>query len=141
MDTWVRNAVEIASILVGEGDDRPATLAVACLPANAIQSDAEPLIRAMLTEQGVPSLPENAEDAHLRGLLAAFARRVVEVHEFIGEFYSQLPAWDRQDGLQRETVVALDRWEAEGDPEARQRIEDDMRRAILKYMTETPPAV
>lgn len=130
LDTWVTDAVEIASALVGAGDDGPATVAVACLAPNVIQSDAEPLIRDMLTEQGVPFPEDEAEGERLTRLLTAFAHGVVDVGEFLGEFYSQLPDWDSQDALQRDLVVALDRWESEPDSAERQGIADEMRQII-----------
>jgi hypothetical protein len=129
-DTWVKDAVEIASALVAAGDAGTATLAVACLAPGVIQSDAEPLIRDMLDEQSVPFPEGEAEDERLTRLLAAFAHGVVHVGEFLGEFYSQLPDWDSQDALQRDLVVALDRWETESDMAERQRLAEDMRQII-----------
>ncbi len=132
-ETWVHDAVGIASTLVAEGDQGPATLAVACLAPGVIQSEAEPLIREMLVEQGVPLPGEDADHERLRRLLNAFAHGVVSVGEFLGEFYSQLPAWDRQDELQRDLVLALDRWESDTDPGQRRSVEASMRSAILRH--------
>jgi hypothetical protein len=133
MGIWVADAIALAAELVAAGADGEATVAVAALPPGAIRSDAEPLIRQMLSEWAVPFTEDRNSPDWFRVVLAALAHGGISVAEFSGPFYEQLVAWDRQNAMQRELVVLLDRWEAESVSGEREAIAAEMRAAADRW--------
>lgn len=134
LGAWVREAIAVASELACEPDVGPCTLAVAVLPADSLQSDAEPLIREMLAEKGIP-VPASVDDVEVRQqlMLHGLERGAYTVAEFAGPFYENLPAWDEQLPLQRELVVLLDRWETAVDPTDKEALATEMRRVVSRH--------
>lgn len=129
---WVAEAIETACALVLAGRETPATLEVCSLPARATLSDAEPLLRAMLAQQGVPAAPDRpTDDERFAYLARAFGMGVLALSDFYGEFYARLPAWDEQSPMQREVVVLLDDWEHEQDEQRKETLVAEMRAAVM----------
>lgn len=94
-------AVVLAEDLVAAGFTGEATLEVGVLRRDAIRSDAEPLVRRMLTEHGIDlSLPVD-EAASYELLLRAFALWDLPAADLHLPFLNRVPAWDEQDELDR----------------------------------------
>lgn len=128
---WVDDAIQTACALVVAGRDTPATLAVCALSPGAAISEAEPLLRDMLGEQGVPVPPESATDSErFAYLLRGFGLGVVAFSDFYGHYYGQLPAWDEQSSMQRRVTTLLDDWEHEQDEARRDALVTDMRATV-----------
>ena len=73
-----------------------ATVEVAALSRDSLGSDAEPLVRAMLSEQGIDVPVIEDEDSEYRVLLLGFGYWDLPIHYFEGPFYVRIPAWDDQ---------------------------------------------
>ena len=123
--------VPLALDLLAVDRDTPATVEVASLPRGSTMRDAEPSIRQMLAEQGIP-LPESAvSDAEVYAVvLWAFAHGGMGVGEFAHRFYRLLPAWEEQSEEDRTLVQLLDEWEGTPDPADRAQVADRIRAAV-----------
>lgn len=125
------DAVDVACELLTQGRDTPATVAVAGLPRGSSLSDAEPLLRAMLDEQGVPAPPaEPTEGECFDYVSRAFGLGVLPFSEFYGRFYASVPEWTKQSPLQQRVVRLLDDWETETTPSKRHAIVARIRQAV-----------
>ncbi len=133
----VDDAIRLAcSLLVGELDT-PATVGVATLSDGTALRDAQPLIRDMLREQGIPVTDPGAGDAEkFAVVLRAFGTGGLGVGEFSAALYASIPAWDEQDDIQRSMVVLLSEWDAETTPERKGEVASAMRTAALTGLGE-----
>jgi DNA-binding transcriptional LysR family regulator len=91
----------------------------------------------MLSEQGVPAAGSNASDAEqFATVLRAVGAGGLGIGEFYGFLMSRVPAWDRQDELQRCLLVLLDSWESETTPDGRAAVAAAVRRAARDAVSE-----
>lgn len=130
----VDRAVRVAESLVVSGDAGRATLTVAALPRDALASDAEPLVRDMLSEHGIEVPVVDGKEGQYWILLRAFGYSDLPLHLFEGEFYSRCPAWEDQDPLDRALVVMLDRLERLTAPHEREAIIREMRQEVRQHV-------
>ena len=116
VDQAIRLACEL---LVGQLDT-PATANVAALRYGTPLRDAGPLLREMLQEQGVPAPhPDASETEEFRAVLRALAAGSLAVGDFYIVLLDHLPAWDKQDDLDRRLMALLEEWERQATREGR----------------------
>lgn len=128
---WVDEAVRVASALVAQGCDGPATVEVAALTPGTSLSEAAPLLRALLEEQGVPAPPEQpTESERYEYVSKAFGLGVLGFREYVEEFYANLPEWGRQSPLQQRVVLLLDDWDTETSPDERAAVAERVRAVV-----------
>jgi hypothetical protein len=123
-------AIALAEQLTASGLGGPATLDVASLPRGSVRSDAEPVVRAMLTEFGMEVPPAEDEEGRYRLLLWTFGHADLPYEIFEGPFYARLTAWDMQDELDRKLIRLLDERDQLSRPSEREAIEGQMRAAV-----------
>jgi hypothetical protein len=128
---WVDEAVDVACELLAQDQETPATVAVAALSPGTALRDAEPLLRAMLVEQGVPAPPVQPTEAErFEYVSMAFGLGVLPFHEYYGELYGNIPEWSRQSPLQQRVVRLLDDWETETTPSKCDAIVERVRQVV-----------
>lgn len=116
----VNRAITVACDLLAHDLDTSATVAVAALAYGTPLRDAGPVIRDMLREQGFPAAGPGASEAEeFTTVLRAVATGGMLAGEFWIFFMGVVPAWDRQDELQRRLMVLLNDWLEETTPEGR----------------------
>lgn len=116
----VDQAIKLACELLVFQLDTPATVAVAALRYGTPLRDAGPLLREMLQEQGFPApSPDASQAEEFRAVLRALATGSLAVGESYAILLDHLPAWDKQDELDRSLMVLLDDWERQTTPEGR----------------------
>lgn len=130
----VDDAVMVAEDLVASGVHSGATVEVATLSRDSLSSDAEPLVRAMLSEHGIDVPVAQDEDSEYRLLLRAFGYWDLPIHFFEGPFYVRIPAWDDQGPLDRALVTLLDKRDHLTTPAARDVVEQEMRAAVRDHV-------
>jgi len=101
------DAITLAEELISSGLGGSGTVEVASLPSGSVRSDAEPRVRAMLTEFGIDVPATEDEVARYRLLLWAFGHWDLPFDLFEGPSYARLTAWDNQDELNRTLVLLL----------------------------------
>ncbi len=129
----VDDAVAVAEDLVASGFIGDATVEVAALSHGSLSSDAEPLVRAMLSEHGIDVPVTQDEDSEYRVLLVAFGYWDLPIHFFEGLFYVRIPAWDDQSHLDRALVTMLDQRDHLTMPAERNSVEMEMRAVVREY--------
>ena len=131
----VDDAVRVAEDLVASGVHDEATVQVSALSRDSLGSDAEPLVRAMLSEHGidVPVAPD--ENAEYQVLLRAFGHWDLPVHFFEGQFYIRIPAWDDQGPLDRTLVTLLNKRDHLTIPAEREAVEQEMRAVVRDHLS------
>lgn len=132
----VDDAVALAEDLVVSGFTGEATVEAAALRRNSLGSDAEPLVRAMLSEHGIDVPVTQDEESEYRVLLLAFGYWDLPVHFFEGPFYVQIPAWDDQSPLDRALVTRLDQRDHLTTPAERDAVEQEMRAVVRDHVTD-----
>lgn len=101
----VNRAITVACDLLAHDMDTSATVAVAALAYGTPLRDAGPVIRDMLREQGFPAAGPGASEAEeFTTVLRAVATGGMQAGEFWIFFMGVVPAWDRQDELQRRLI-------------------------------------
>jgi hypothetical protein len=81
---------------------------VACLRYGTPLRDAEPVLRRMLREHGIPVTEPGASDVErFRAALQAFGAGAIGLSEFAAVFYQMLPSWSEQHGIQRSLNLLL----------------------------------
>lgn len=130
----VHDAVAVAEDLVASGFTGEATVEVAALSRDSLGSDAEPLVRAMLSEQGIDVPVIEDEDSEYRVLLLRFGYWDLPIHFFEGPFYVRIPAWDDQGPLDRALVTMLDQRDHLTTPAERDAIEHEMRAVVRTHV-------
>jgi hypothetical protein len=116
----VDQAIRLACQLLVRELDTPATADVAAFRYGTPLRDAAPLIRQMLLEQGLPAPgPDASPAAEFRTVLRALAAGSLAVGEFYAIFIDHMPAWDKQNELDRRLMALLDDWERQTTPEGR----------------------
>jgi hypothetical protein len=126
----VNRAMTVACDLLTQDLDTPATVAVAGLAYGTPLRDAGPVIRDMLREQGFPAAGPGASEAEeFATVLRAVAAGGMQAGEFYIFFMRVVPAWERQDELQRRLVVLLNDWLEETTPEGRSTMAEAVRSA------------
>lgn len=130
----VHDAVAVAEDLVSSGFTGEATVEVAALSRDSLGSDAEPLVRAMLSEQGIDVPVIEDEDSEYRVLLLRFGYWDLPIHFFEGPFYVRIPAWDDQGPLDRALVTVLDQRDHLTTPAERDAIEHEMRAVVRTHV-------
>lgn len=130
----VDDAVAVAEDLVASGSTGESTVAVAALSRDSLGSDAEPLVRAMLSEHGIDVPVTEDEDSEYRVLLLAFGYWDVPIHFFEGPFYVRIPAWDDQGPLDQALVTLLDQRDHLTAPAERDAIEQEMRAVVRTHV-------
>jgi hypothetical protein len=104
----VDRAIDLACRLLAGNLETPATVEVACLRYGTPLRDAEPVLRQMLREHGVPVTEPGASDAEsFRAALQAFGAGAIGLGEFSAVFYQMLPSWNEQDAIQRSLNLLL----------------------------------
>lgn len=129
----LRDAISVATELLVADRDTPAAVEVACLDATSSVEDARPILREMLTEQGI-DVGRVLEDPY-PVLLEAFAAGLISAADLESPFYLRLPAWDSQSPIDRRLVVLFDDREHATDPVARA-VNEERMRAIVREMSE-----
>jgi len=116
----VDQAIRLACELLVRELDTAATVDVAALRYGTPLRDAAPLLRQMLQEQGFPAPgPDASQAAEFRAVLRALAVGSLAVGEFYAILIDHVPAWDKQDELDRRLMTLLDDWERQTTPEGR----------------------
>jgi hypothetical protein len=116
----VDQAIRLACELLVRELDTPATADVAALRYGTPLRDAAPLLRQMLQEQGFPAPgPDASRAAEFRAVLRALAAGSLAAGEFYAILIDHVPAWDKQDELDRRLMTLLDDWERQTTPEGR----------------------
>jgi hypothetical protein len=116
----VDQAIRLACELVVRELGTPATADVAALRYGTPLRDAAPLLRQMLQEQGFPAPgPDASQAREFRAVLRALAAGSLAMGEFHAILIDRLPAWDKQDELDRRLIALLDDWELQTTPEGR----------------------
>jgi hypothetical protein len=133
----VDDAVAVAEDLVASGFAGDATVEVAALSRNSPGSDAEPLVRAMLTEHGIDVPITQDEESEYRVLLRAFGYWDLPIRFFEGPFYVRIPAWDDQGPLDRALVTMLDERDHLTTPGERDAVEQKMRAVVRDNIAAT----
>lgn len=123
-------AIMVAEELVSSGLGGSGTVEVASLPRGSVRSDAEPQVRAMLTEFGIDVPAIDDEAARYRLLLWAFGHWDLPFDLFEGPFYARLTAWDNQGELDRTLVLLLHERDQVTTSMDRRAIEHEMRAAV-----------
>jgi len=100
----VAAAVELAEALVSVGRVDPTTVAAASLSQAAHRSDAEPVLRQMLSAYGVPVPVDPTEDDAFAAAAVAFGWWGLP----LSAFYRRLPGLDEQEPLNGEILTLLD---------------------------------
>ncbi len=104
----VDRAIDMACRLLAGNRETPATIEVACLRYGTPLRYAEPTLRHMLRDHGVPVVEPGASDAdRFRAALRAFGADAIGLGEFSAIFYRMLPPWDEQDAIQRSLILLL----------------------------------
>lgn len=130
----VDEAVAVAEDLVASGSTGEATVKVACLSRADLLSDAEPFVRAMLSEHGIKVPVGEDEESKYQFLLRAFGYWDLPIHLFEGPFYSRIPAWDDQHPLDRALVTLLDKRDQMTTPAERGSLEQEMRAVVQAHV-------
>jgi hypothetical protein len=130
----VDDAVAVAEDLVASGFTGEATVEVAALSRNSLVSDAEPLVRAMLSEHRIDVPIAEDEDSEYEVLLSAFGYWDLPIHFFEGPFYVRIPAWEDQGPLDRALVTLLDQRDHLTTPAGRDAIEREMRSVVRTHV-------
>jgi hypothetical protein len=116
----VDQAIRLACDLLVRELDTPATVDVAALRYGTPLRDAAPLLRQMLQEQGFSAPgPDTSRAGEFRAVLRALATGSLPADEFYLILIDRLPAWDKQDELDRRLTALLDDWELQTTPEGR----------------------
>ena len=101
---------------------------------DSLRSDAEPPVRAMLSEHGINvPLPQD-EGSDYQVLLRAFGYWDLPIHFFEGPFYVRIPAWNDQGPLDRALVILLDQREHLTTPTERDAIVKEMRAVVREHV-------
>ena len=104
----VDRAIDSACRLLAGNLETPATVEVACLGHGTPLRDAEPVLRQMLHEHGVPVTEPGASDAQrFRAAVRAFGVGAIGLGEFCAVVYQMLPPWNEQDNIQRSLNLLL----------------------------------
>lgn len=111
-----------------------ATVEAAALSRDSLGSDAEPLVRAMLSEHGIDVPVIEDAGSEYRVLLLAFGYWDLPIHFFEGPFYVRIPAWDDQGPLDRALVIMLDQRDHLTTPAERDAIEHEMRAVVRTHV-------
>ena len=131
----VGGAVAVAEDLVTSGFLGEATVAVAALSRHSLISEAEPLVRTMLSEHGIDVPIAEDADSQYEVLLAAFGYWDLPINFFEGPFYLRIPAWNDQSPLDRALVTLLDQRDHLTAPADRDAIEREMRSVVRAHVT------
>jgi hypothetical protein len=116
----VDQAIRLACDLLARELDTPATADIAALRYGTPLRDAAPLLRQMLQEQGFPAPgPDASQAAEFRAVLRALAAGSLAVGEFHAILIDHVPAWDKQDQLDRRLMALVNDWELQTTPEGR----------------------
>jgi hypothetical protein len=131
---WADDAIDIACALVVAGLGTPATLDVCALSPGVTSTEAEPLVRAMLSAHGVPVLPDSPTDGERYAYLVhGFGLGAIDVEDFYGQYYSHLSCWDEQSPMERRVTLLLDDWEHERDEARRHQLVAEMRAVVRSH--------
>lgn len=101
---------------------------------DSLGSDAEPLVRAMLSEHGIDVPLTQDEGSEYQVLLRAFGYWDLPIHFFEGPFYVRIPAWDDQGPLDRALVTLLDHRDRLTRPAEREAVEQEMRAVVREHV-------
>jgi hypothetical protein len=124
----VNEAIRLACDLLVQDMDTPATINVAALPFGTPFRDCQPLIRAMLLDQGVPTPDQDASDDQRFGfMLKWFAAGHLTLKEIWSAMYWRLPDWKDQTAFQRALVRLDNELENQDSPAGRVYIVNAMR--------------
>jgi hypothetical protein len=133
----VDGAIGLACDLIVHGMDTPATVEVAALSYGSPLRDAEPMMRDMLSDHGIPAAgPGASESERFQIVLRAFRKGGLGVGEFSAAFYAAVPVWDDQNQAERSLVLLLDDWEHEATAVGRAEITAAMRRQAMLALGE-----
>lgn len=130
----VDDAVRVAEDLVASGFEGGATLDVAILDRNSVGSDAERLVRAMLSEHGIEVQVTGEEDARYGVLLRGFGSWDLSIRYLEESFYARIPEWDDQDPLDRALVTMLDERDQLTTPAERDAVVRRMRAVVREHV-------
>ena len=130
-------AVAVAEDLVASGHTGEATVEVAALGRDALRSDAEPLVRAMLSEHHIHVPVIQVENSEYQVLLRAFGYWDLPLYFFEGPFYERIPAWHDQSPLDRALVTMLDERDHLTTPAEREAVERQMRAVVREHVAAT----
>jgi len=123
-------AVVLAEDLVAAGYSGQATLEVASLRRDAVRSDAEPLVQRMLAEHGIDLPVPVDEDAEFDLLLRAFGFWDLPVADLYVPFLNRLPAWEKQNDLQRTLLELFEELDHTTDTSLKPAVVDRMRQVV-----------
>jgi hypothetical protein len=126
----IDRAVAVAEDLVASGFTGDATVEVAALRRDAVRSDAEPLVLAMLAEHGIAVPEPEDEEAEYQLLLRAFGFWDLPLGDFYSPFLHRLPPWDAQDDLHRALNLMFDELDHATDPAQKREVEQRMRTTV-----------
>jgi|SRR5580698_7708659 hypothetical protein len=133
----VDRAIDLACRLLAGNLETPATVEVACLRYGTPLRDAEPVLRQMLREHGVPVIEPGSSDAErFRAALQAFGAGVIGPGEFSAVFYQMRPPWNEQDAIQRSLSLLLHELEEATTPEGQDEIVLRIRETALRASKE-----
>jgi hypothetical protein len=128
---WVDRAIDVATQMVVDGDDRAEVVEVAALAHGTSRADAIGPVTALLGATGVRTVPSTASEAERFAVLRqAFAYGGVPIEQFEGPWYAQLPAYDAQTEEQRKVMLLLDKRDHESEPSKRTAIADEIRHVL-----------
>ena len=134
----VDQAIRLACELLVHDLDTPATAEVAALRYGTPLRDAAPLLRQMVQEQGFPAPgPDAGQAGELRAVLRALAAGSLAAGEFYAILLDRLPAWDKQDELDRRLMALLDDWDQQTTPEGRSAAAEALRAAARDAVSQT----
>jgi hypothetical protein len=133
VDQGIRLACELLACQL----DTPATVNLAALRYGTPLRDAGPLLREMLEEQGFPApRPDAGETEEFRAVLRALAAGSLAVGDFYPMFLGRLPAWDKQDDLDRRFMALLDGWERQATQEGRSAAAEALRAVVREAVSQ-----
>lgn len=119
---------------MASGSATEAIVEVAALNRATPLSDAEPLVRAMLIEQGIDIPLADDEESDYQVLLLAFGHWNLSIHFFEGPFYVRIPAWEDQSPLDRTLVTLMDQRDQLTTPTERDAVEQEMRAVVRAHV-------
>ncbi len=134
----VDQAITLACELLAQDLDTPATVEVAALSYGTPLRDTGTLIREMLQQQGFPAPgPVAGEAEEFRAVLRALATGGLQAGEFFVVILNYLPAWEKQDELDRRLVVLLDDWTRQTTPQGRSAAAEALRAVAREAVSQS----